>query len=232
MPSTVQSLLPAIAPPAPTDRRSELVLARLRHSRRRLIAIGTIAAAGVLPTLTSLAAFADVGPGQSAIAAVQSFAAPAALTEAPVARDGFGITSYTVVQWPVPSTTIMTDGFGPRSCAGCSTFHKGIDLTPGVGFPVQAIADGVVTEVGNPSGELGVHVLVQHVIDGVTFTSLYGHMQLGSMNLAVGDVVVRGQQLGTVGDTGQSTGPHLHFGILSNGVEIDPQAWLLQHANI
>lgn len=219
MPSTVTSALPALA------------VTRLRHSRRRLIAIGAIAAAGVLPSLPSIAAFADIGTGQTAIAATQSFAAPAVLTEPPITRDAFGITSYTVVQWPVPATTTMTDGFGPRSCAGCSTFHKGIDLTPGVGFPVQAIADGVVTEVGNPSGELGVHVLIQHVIDGVTFTSLYGHMQLGSMNLAVGDVVVRGQQLGTVGDTGQSTGPHLHFGILSNGVEIDPEAWLLQHAN-
>ena len=102
---------------------------------------------------------------------------------------------------------------------------------PATAFPIQAVADGTVVEVGNPSGELGVHVLIQHNIDGVIFTSIYGHMQLGSMSLNVGDTVTRGQQLGLIGSTGQSTGPHLHFGILSNGVEIDPLPWLQEHAN-
>ncbi len=199
---------------------------------RRALAFGAIAATGFLAAMPSLPASAEVVTEQAPVVAVQSFAVPALAAATPIIRDGFGITSFTVVQWPVPSTTTMTYGFGPRSCTGCSSDHKGIDLVPGEGYPVQAIADGVVTAVGNPSGEFGVHVLVEHVVDGVPVTSLYAHMQQGSMNLAVGDVVSRGQQLGLVGNTGQSTGPHLHFGVLIDGVEIDPEAWLLANANI
>lgn len=150
---------------------------------------------------------------------------------APVVRDSFAISTYSVVQWPVPSGTSMASGYGYRSCSGCSSFHKGIDLNPGSGYPVQAISDGVVSQVGNPSGSLGVFVKIDHVIDGQPVTSTYGHMQLGSMSLSVGDSVSRGQQLGRVGNTGSSTGPHLHFAI-QLGIEfVDSRAWLLANAN-
>jgi murein DD-endopeptidase MepM/ murein hydrolase activator NlpD len=98
---------------------------------------------------------------------------------------------------------------------------------------VLAIADGVVTQIGEPSGALGVHVVIQHTIDGETVFSTYSHMGLGTMHLALGQVVTRGEVVGNVGSTGESTGPHLHFQILdAGGTPINPLTWLDQHVNI
>jgi len=134
-----------------------------------------------------------------------------------------------VIQWPFSQGVPVASGFGPRKspCRGCSSFHEGLDLTPGVGTPVQAIADGVVSEVGNPSGSFGVYAVVDHVIDGQKVSSLYGHMQRGSLNVSVGDTIKKGQIVGSVGSTGASSGPHLHISILLGGtVPIDPFAYL------
>ncbi len=150
-------------------------------------------------------------------------------------RDGYAVTSYTTVQWPIDPSSPVGDRFGRRAapCGGCSGFHHGTDFNPGLGTPVSAIADGVVTEVGDPSGELGVYAIIRHSIDGVSFSSVYGHMELGSLRLSVGQTVTRGRLLGLVGDTGGSTGPHLHFGILdAAGDPIDSLAWIQQHANV
>ena len=122
------------------------------------------------------------------MAALQSFTAPQIAME-PVLRDSFTITNYTVVQWPVPSTTTVSSWFGFRSCSGCTNDHQGIDLNPGASYPIQAIADGVVSELGNPSGELGVFVVIDHVVDGEAVSSVYAHMQSGSLGLSVGDTV-------------------------------------------
>lgn len=149
-------------------------------------------------------------------------------------RDQYGVTTYSMVEWPIDPSSTVGDRFGNRAapCAGCSTFHRGTDFNPGLGTPIGAIADGVVTEVGNPSGELGVYAIIQHDIDGVTVSSVYGHMELGSLTLHVGETVTRGQLVGLVGDTGESTGPHLHFGILdASGTPIDSLAWITKHAN-
>lgn len=150
-------------------------------------------------------------------------------------RDSFAVSSYTTVQWPVDPSTPVADRYGSRipPCAGCSSFHQGADLDPGQGTPIAAIADGVVTEVGNPSGSFGVYAIIRHDVNGVTFSSLYGHMKLGSLQLVVGQTVNRGQLVGLVGDTGQSTGPHLHFGIENtSGTFVDPLAWIRQYANV
>jgi murein DD-endopeptidase MepM/ murein hydrolase activator NlpD len=150
-------------------------------------------------------------------------------------RDSYAVSTYTTVQWPIDPSSPVGDRFGARSapCAGCSTFHRGTDFNPGLGTPIAAIASGVVTEVGNPSGELGVYAIIQHDIDGVTYSSVYGHMELGSLQLSVGQTVTRGQLVGLVGDTGESTGPHLHLGILdAAGDPIDSLVWIEQHANV
>jgi murein DD-endopeptidase MepM/ murein hydrolase activator NlpD len=134
-----------------------------------------------------------------------------------------------LIQWPFSQGVPIASGFGPRKspCGGCSSFHEGLDLTPGVGTPIQAIADGVVSEVGNPSGSFGVYAVVDHVIDGQKVSSLYGHMQRGSLNVSVGDTIKKGQIVGSVGSTGASSGPHLHISILLGGtVPIDPFAYL------
>lgn len=133
------------------------------------------------------------------------------------------------IQWPFQRGVPISSGFGSRTppCSGCSAFHQGIDMTPGLGTPVQAIADGVVSAVGGPRGSLGAFVRVDHMIDGRRVQSLYAHMLAGSSTLRVGDRLVVGQQVGLVGDTGQSTGAHLHLGILLDGTTpTDPFAWL------
>lgn len=148
------------------------------------------------------------------------------------ARDAFGITEFTVVGWPLSPSSKIGSYFGYRSapCAGCSSNHLGVDFDPGAGTPIHAIADGVVTEVGNPSGEYGVYVVIRHDVDGATVYSLYGHMQYGSLGLGVGDSVSIGQVIGAVGSSGLSTGPHLHFEIQNaSGTPIDPLSWLRAH---
>lgn len=159
----------------------------------------------------------------------QTFSAGAYVISPPT-RDGFTVVRLNIVQWPLPPSTPISDGYGYRSCAGCSAFHEGIDFTPGDRYPVQVIADGVVVE-SESSGALGQHVIVQHVVAGQVVLSLYGHLTAGSDTVAVGDSVGRGDVIGLVGSTGQSTGPHLHFGIQVDGVLIDPYPWLIAHAN-
>jgi murein DD-endopeptidase MepM/ murein hydrolase activator NlpD len=139
-----------------------------------------------------------------------------------------------LVRWPFAGTTRISDGYGPRSapCGGCSTFHDGLDMNPGVGTPVGSIADGVVSSVtATDSGGLGVHVMIDHLVDGRKITSTYGHLLAGSAAVSVGQSVIAGQLIGNVGSTGQSTGPHLHLELHLDGViAIDPYGWLTAHA--
>ena len=149
---------------------------------------------------------------------------------APVARDAYGVTVPPPLQWPVDPSSPINDGFGPRvsPCSGCSSQHEGVDFAPGSGTPVRAIASGVVVETNDPGWTaLGIHVAIQHVIDRQTVTSVYGHLQAGSMPLHVGDTVFAGEPIGLVGSTGVSTGAHLHFEIRVGGtVPVDPSAWM------
>jgi murein DD-endopeptidase MepM/ murein hydrolase activator NlpD len=152
------------------------------------------------------------------------------------ARDHYGVTlppPPPALEWPVPAGTRVSSGFGPRvsPCAGCSSFHEGVDFDPGNGAPIHAIAAGVVVETNSPGySALGVHVAIQHLIDGKTVVSAYGHMQTGSMHLKVGDHVTVGQVIGLVGSTGASTGPHLHFEIRAGGTTpVDPLVWMHAH---
>lgn len=198
---------------------------------RRLLALTSIAATGALMSIPGLPASADVFIVEAEAPVLQSYASPAAFAAPAVTRDAFGITEFTLVQWPLPVGTTMSSGFGYRTCAGCSSNHLGIDLNPGDGYPIQAIADGTVVLAQESSAGLGVEVVIEHEVDGEIVQSLYGHMQFGSLQVSAGDTVSRGEQIGLVGNTGASTGPHLHFGILIDGVEVDPYEWMLAHAN-
>jgi len=139
------------------------------------------------------------------------------------------------IQWPFASGVPISGVFGKRiaPCSnGCSSNHQGVDFAPGMGAPIQAIADGVVRESVNSDTGLGVHLVIDHVIDGQLVTSVYGHMLPGSMRVQAGDPVKVGQQIGQVGNTGASTGPHLHLEIrMADGTAVDPFAWLQEHAN-
>lgn len=186
---------------------------------------------------------------------VQGFAAPAQQGVASIVRDGMQVSSrekvaglrsmriadtFTnnpagAVQWPFPVGVPISDWFGPRAAPteGASTNHMGIDFTPGSGVPIQIMADGVVREVvTGDNGGCGVNVTIDHMIGGQLVSSKYCHMQSGSVRVSVGQQVKVAEIVGLVGNTGVSTGAHLHFEILLDGTrQVDPYAWLTANAS-
>ena len=137
------------------------------------------------------------------------------------------------IQWPFSVSVPISDLFGWRipPCAWCPADHKGVDFDAGDGYPIQAIADGVVTKV-NPSdnNSLGVYVVVTHNVNGKRFDSWYAHLLTGTVMVSEGQAVKVTQLLGQVGNTGASTGSHLHLEIHVDGVAVDPYAWLTANA--
>ena len=226
--STTRTPRHALVPQAIAPRPLRLV--GFLGLNRRALAVCSIGFAAALVGVQALPAEAGSGDTDAAASVLQGFASPVYLP-VPALRDDFAITVFSLVQWPVPASTTMTSGYGFRSCAGCSEDHKGIDLTPGSGYPIQSVADGVVVTAEEDSGGLGVHVVVEHTIDGEKVRTVYGHMQNGSMAVSAGETVSRGQQLGLVGNTGASTGPHLHFEVIIDDVQVNPLPWLMTHAN-
>ena len=216
--------------------RSDHPLIGFLRVNRSVLAISATAFAALAVGIHQIPAQAAAQELVNQVVGVQSIAVSTAVRQpVDLGRDAFEVSSYTTVQWPVDPSSPVASGFGYRvaPCAGCSSFHQGTDFDPGRGTPIAAIADGVVTEVGNPSGSLGVYAIIRHSVDGVTFSSLYGHMELGSLQLAVGQKVTRGQLIGRVGSTGASTGAHLHFGIEdASGTLIDSLEWIRQYANV
>ena len=122
----------------------------------------------------------------------------------------------------------VTSGFGKRISpfTGESTMHQGLDLASPVGTAIFAPADGVVIFSGAKEG-FGNFVMVAH---GYGIVTRYGH---NAENLVqVGQRVGRGEQIATVGMTGQTTGPHLHYEIVLNGLVVNPQRFILDSLNI
>lgn len=136
------------------------------------------------------------------------------------------------VRWPFPVAVQISSGFGARvaPCRYCSSYHRGVDFVPGRGAPIYAIADGIVTQQ-EYSGGYGEHAYIEHTINGQTVLSVYAHMQRSSSPLEVGDRVEAGDFIGLVGNTGTSTGSHLHFEIRIDGVYLDPFAYLQANAS-
>jgi murein DD-endopeptidase MepM/ murein hydrolase activator NlpD len=135
------------------------------------------------------------------------------------------------IRWPFPYAAPITSAFGDRvaPCRGCSSYHRGVDFDAGYGAPVGAISDGIVTAVGR-SSSFGYRVEVEHIINGQKVLSLYAHLIDNSSVLVVGAPVVAGEIVGALGNTGLSTGPHLHLEIHVDTVPIDPFAWLVANA--
>jgi hypothetical protein len=137
--------------------------------------------------------------------------------------------------YPIKSDRIgVTCKFGPRTYTykgkKVSDIHKGIDL---IAIPnnrneeIVAFADGVVTAVQKTGVQYGLGCFVRIKHDNGYYTK-YFHMKSGSIVVNIGDKVVKGQKLGIIGKTGQSTAEHLHFQIDkgSNASAIDPYAYL------
>lgn len=239
--------------PAPAYRRRAVVAPRpvpdvrlggFLHLKRPVVAISaalfSIALIGVHEAPAAADVISAADPHRQAAAFASTSASlptalqvPAAVSAVSAERDGYEVEQLDQVMWPLDPSTRISSYFGPRPapCAVCSSNHHGIDWVPGMGTPILAIADGVVSESGT-GGELGWHVTVKHTFqDGEVVESVYGHMLAGTMKLEKGDVITRGQILGAVGSTGASTGAHLHFGILVGGKAIEPLAWMRSHVN-
>ncbi|MFS0874334.1 murein hydrolase activator EnvC family protein [Solibacillus isronensis] len=113
--------------------------------------------------------------------------------------------------WTRPAAGRFTSGFGRRDIGPIgSKNHLGVDIANSIGTPVVAAADGVVSYVGSMNG-YGNVVMVTHSIEGQLFTTTYAH--LSGFNTSVGASVSKGQQIARLGNSGNSTGPHVHFEI-------------------
>lgn len=116
----------------------------------------------------------------------------------------------------------IVSGFGYRfhPILKYRRMHTGIDLTAQTGTPIYATGDGVVRVAGrNPEGYSGYGVVVE-IDHGFGFHTLYAHMN--STTVTSGQKVKRGEQIGTVGSSGMSTGAHLHYEVILNGKKVDP----------
>lgn len=123
-------------------------------------------------------------------------------------------------EWPTNGT--VTSGFGHRSSPGGigSTNHQGMDIGAPTGNPVTAADGGKVISAGW-NGGYGNCVIIDH---GNGYKTLYGH--LSGYEVKQGQIVKKDQQIGKVGSTGNSTGPHLHFGVMENDHYVNPANYL------
>ncbi len=127
------------------------------------------------------------------------------------------------LDFPLNTPMQINSPFGPRVApvGGVSNFHNGLDLQAACGVNVDAAAEGTVKSAGWDNTGYGNRVVVDH---GNGLETTYNHMS--SVAVKVGDKVSRGQQVGSAGTTGASTGCHLHFEVQVNGETIDPLKWL------
>jgi murein DD-endopeptidase MepM/ murein hydrolase activator NlpD len=122
-----------------------------------------------------------------------------------------------------PTRGLLTSGFGSREdpFTGGHSMHSGLDIATREGVEVVAPANGVVIFAGEKAA-YGNCIVVDH---GRDITTLYGHLQ--AMLVKPGDRVERGQHIGKVGNTGRSTGPHLHYEVRVNGVPVNPRRYVV-----
>ena len=127
--------------------------------------------------------------------------------------------------WPVGGYDDITSFFGYRSwesTGGVGTlYHQGIDIA-NVGYttPIAAAAGGTVI-AARYNSSMGNYVTIDH---GNGVSTVYMHMSYSTVS--VGQYVSQGETIGITGSTGDSTGPHLHFSVVVNGVYVDPLNYL------
>ena len=123
---------------------------------------------------------------------------------------------------PCPGYSRISSTFGWREqpLPGASTNHKGVDFAAPTGTPIYAAADGTVTSAGY-SGNAGNMIIINH---GNGLQTYYMHCQ--QIYVTAGQKVSKGQNIASVGSTGNSTGPHLHFQVMSGGTPVNPMNYL------
>ena len=110
-------------------------------------------------------------------------------------------------------------GFGMRihPILKVRKMHTGLDFGAPRGTAVQVTGDGKVVEVTRDNSGYGLHIIVDH---GFGYKTLYGHME--KADVKVGQKVTRGQHIGTIGNSGRSTAPHLHYEVIYKGQKVNP----------
>ena len=126
--------------------------------------------------------------------------------------------------WPVKG--FISSGFGPRRSpfTGRLSMHKGIDIAGPDGTPIVATADGIVIRSEFNKYGFGNLIVINH---GYGFSTKYGHLQ--KLTVKVGDRVKRGQVIAYRGNTGRSTGTHLHYEVNINNVPINPLNYIVDY---
>jgi murein DD-endopeptidase MepM/ murein hydrolase activator NlpD len=122
-----------------------------------------------------------------------------------------------------PTTGWITSRFGYRKSpfTGLKEFHKGLDIASRMKTPVVATADGVVVFCGS-KGFLGEMIIIDH---GHGMVTRFGHLH--DFLKKKGDRVKRGDIIGHIGNSGRSTGPHLHYDVRLNGISVNPEKYIL-----
>jgi murein DD-endopeptidase MepM/ murein hydrolase activator NlpD len=119
----------------------------------------------------------------------------------------------------IPVGGRIVSGFGYRNDPffGYGHFHPGIDIVAPIGTPIKSTADGVIRTAGVSEIGYGLQIEVDH---GYGYVTKYAH--LSALNARVGQKVKRGDVIGFSGNSGYSTGPHLHYEVIKNGVKVNP----------
>lgn len=137
--------------------------------------------------------------------------------------------SFQSQKWIMPCQGRISSEYGKRKppVPGASTWHNGWDIEVPIGTPVKAIADGKVIATGAAKG-YGYWVAIDHgIINGVQVTSEYGH--ISSWNVRYGQIIKQGDIIAKSGNTGYSSGPHLHITIREGrfqGTAVDPSKYV------
>ena len=189
------------------------------------------ARAAKVPTPPALAVAYDANPQNEKFSIDQLYALRNEAMSGEVSRalDG-GLTPGFTGDWTVfadapslwPIEGRVTSGFGERQDPfnGEGAFHSGIDIAAPYGTPVRATADGDVVTAGWGTG-YGREIMIDH---GHNISTLYGH--LSSIAVIAGQHVTRGEIIGYVGQSGRSTGPHLHYEVRVRSVPVNPHKYL------
>lgn len=122
--------------------------------------------------------------------------------------------------WPTRGRISSPFGYRANPFTGARTFHQGIDIVVNTGTPIRTMMDGRVSDTGY-NGVFGNYVIISHQEN---YQTLYGH--LSSISAKEGQTVSQGAVIGKSGNSGYSTGPHLHFGLFKGGTALNPQKYL------
>jgi len=193
-------------------------------SKSKKYAVVAVASTVILASSPAHAGTAPCANFASNIEKVQSFTAENIVaSDLPDPDSGFYMPE---MRYPFkPSTISSYFGYRNAPCVGCSSNHKGVDFNVPFGTKIPAVIAGTVTKV-DYDYELGNYVSIDA---GLGMETIYAH--LSSVSVSVGDKVKLKQKIGKVGNSGRTSGPHLHLAIKVYGSFVDPLSILKMYSN-